>query len=336
MKKIDITDAATHFSESVVTLGNFDGFHRGHEKIVHKTREKARMRGAAAVLLTFDPHPARILAPDRAPLELTTPEEKEYFIQRSGIEYFCILAFTRALANMSAERFISEVVRGQCRATALVVGKNHRFGRDRAGDRAFLHRRADTGANGLDVEVVDLEAVGTAHTISSSRLRALVVQGDMREFTVQAGHPYLLRVQRETGKGVARGMGYPTFNFARPAHPKALPPAGVYAATCTYGGRCIQGAAYIGTCPTFGRRAPHIEFYATMSQDSLPDIPPATWAHLWMWHFVRKETAFADTMALVDRIEKDVAAITSFFKEDEVYVDYHGEEAGAGLADGDQ
>ncbi len=333
MKKIDIQEAAAYFKKSVVTVGNFDGYHRGHARIVATTRRLASEAGAVSVLLSFDPHPSQVVAPSKRPSLLTTQEEKEYFVQNSGIDYLCTLRFTPQIAKMSAGDFIRDILRTRLHACGLVVGENHQFGKNRTGDKEYLSRYK--AEDDFFVKTVPLKTEGTV-TISSSSMRELLAQGKVREMAEKMGHPYLIRVQRERGIGKASQMGYPTVNFRRPDPPKAVPPAGVYAAGLDAGDTKTAGALYIGDCPTFEGRHAHVEFYGLQADTTVPEIGDNEWVYIWVRDFVRGEQAFESEEELKTQIRKDVSQIVTFFKEEKKYVDYHGEETGFGSSDGDQ
>jgi riboflavin kinase/FMN adenylyltransferase len=234
---------------------------------------------------------------------------------------------------MSAGDFIRDILRTRLHACGLVVGENHQFGKNRTGDKEYLSRYK--AENVFFVTTVSLKTEGTV-TISSSSMRELLAQGKVREMAEKMGHPYLIRVQRERGIGKASQMGYPTLNFRRPDPPKAVPPAGVYAAGLDAGDTQTPGALYIGDCPTFEGRDAHLEFYVLHTGDALPEIGEDEWAHIWVREFIRAEKAFESEEELKARIRKDVSLIATFFKEEKEYDHHHGEETGAGSPDGDQ
>ncbi|MGH7587562.1 MAG: bifunctional riboflavin kinase/FAD synthetase [Gemmatimonadota bacterium] len=232
---------------TTVTVGTFDGVHRGHQEVLREIVRRARAADRASVLVTFEPHPLEIVAPQRAPRLLTTPEEKLELWPLFDLDYVHVLPFTPALREMSPSRFVREVLVDRLRVGELVIGYDHGFGKDRKGDVETLRRLADE----LDfrVDVVGPVAV-EAEAVSSSAVRRAVETGDLEAAARGLGRPYsvLGRVVRGAGRG--RDLGFPTANL-EPGRRKCLPPAGVYAVRAEIDGRGWSAMANLGPRPTF-------------------------------------------------------------------------------------
>ncbi len=256
------TGAATPLAGrgAVVTVGTFDGVHRGHWRVLELVRERSRALSAPGVLVTFDPHPLRIVRPESAPPLLTTPVEKTEILAESGIEYVVFVKFTREVQQLSPEEFVHEVLVRRLGVAELVIGYDHGFGRGRSGDVDTLRRLGET--EGFAVHVVPPVQAGDA-PISSSRIRAAVQAGDMAGAADGLGRPYSLRGVVVRGDGRGRGLGFPTANIHVPEGDKLMPAAGVYAVRGVLRSGPIDGVLHLGPRPTF------------------PGAPPATELHLF-------------------------------------------------------
>lgn len=243
---------------SVVTVGTFDGVHRGHWRVLETVRERAAAIGGPGVLVTFDPHPLRIVRPEAAPPLLTTPVEKTEILAESGLSYAMFVAFTREVQQLTPEQFVQRVLVDRLRVAELVIGYDHGFGRGRTGDVDTL-RRIGVEA-GFAVHVVPpVQADGAP--ISSSRIRAAVQAGDMRAAAAGLGRPYSLRGVVVRGDGRGRGLGFPTANLHVPESDKLLPRPGIYAARGVLRSGTVDGVLHLGPRPTFPGSPPTIELH---------------------------------------------------------------------------
>jgi riboflavin kinase / FMN adenylyltransferase len=235
-------------SGTVLTVGTFDGVHRGHWRVLQALVEQAGRRAASSVLVTFEPHPLRIVRPDAAPSLLTSPAEKLEMLAQFGIDHLAVLRFDAALAAYPPRRFVEEILIRRFRLEHLVVGHDHGFGRDRSGDAATL---AAIGAElGFGVHVVPpLEHGGDP--ISSTRIRRALQAGDVVAAAEWLGRPYTLRGTVVPGQGWGRGLGFPTANLQLDMPDKLLPLDGVYAARAFLGPRRCDALLHVGPRPTF-------------------------------------------------------------------------------------
>jgi riboflavin kinase/FMN adenylyltransferase len=237
-----------------VTVGNFDGVHRGHQHLLGELAARARELGGPAVALTFDPHPLQILRPLQFPPLLTTVPDRAELMQRHGATEVVVLRTTPELLRRSAREFFDGILLEKLRPLVVVPGFNFHYGRNREGSVELLaaqcrEARIDFG------QVRPLEMDG--QPVSSSRIRAELLRGDVRQAAGLLGRPYRLRGTVEVGQRRGRVLGFPTANLADVA--TVVPANGVYAVWAWIDGRAWPAAANVGPNPTFGEEARKIE-----------------------------------------------------------------------------
>ena len=287
---------------AVVTVGTFDGVHRGHWEVLREIERRARDSGRRAVLVTFHPHPLTIVKPEIAPAPLTTPDEKKEILAESGLDYVVFLRFTPALSRMSPETFVERILVERIGVDELVIGYDHGFGRGRSGDAETL--RTLGRRLGFEVDVVAPVPMGD-DPVSSTRIRKAVAEGRVREAGQGLGRPYSLRGVVVRGDGRGRQLGFPTANLRLGYGDKLLPAPGVYAVHALLKGGRHAGALHIGPRPTFQGSAPSVELH-------LLDFEPARelYGEEIRVDFVerlRGIEAFASVDELVAAIRADVA-----------------------------
>jgi riboflavin kinase/FMN adenylyltransferase len=238
-----------------VTLGVFDGVHRGHAALVEATVRWARTQGVPAVALTFEPHPAAVLAPDQRPPMLCPLTHRVQKLQRLGIDVVVVQPFTQAFSQLSAAAFIEQALVQGLRARAVIVGDDFRFGHQRSGSVQTLR---EAGA----FEVVALPRVRDADgaPISSTRVRELITAGQLEQAHALLGEPYTWAGVVVRGDGRGRGLGYPTANLA-PIELLLTPPEGVYACWAQLGAEAYPAAVSVGAPPMFAHARGRIEAY---------------------------------------------------------------------------
>jgi riboflavin kinase/FMN adenylyltransferase len=241
---------------SAVALGIFDGVHAGHRSILGVAVAHARQAGLRAVACTFDPHPMEVLQPGRAPLPITTLDERLALIEACGLDATVVLPFTAELAAMEPEAFVKDVVVTRLGAREVVVGFNHRFGRGARGDAALLRSLGDR--LGFRAHVVDPLRVGD-EAVSSTAIRAALGRGDLESATRMLGRPYTLTGTISHGAGRGRTLGFPTANLV-PTRPVLVAP-GVYACHAETAGRRERAVVNVGVRPTFGEATLAVEAY---------------------------------------------------------------------------
>jgi riboflavin kinase/FMN adenylyltransferase len=281
----------------VVTLGNFDGIHLGHQKIFEHLKHRAGALGGRAVVITFFPHPLRVLAPERAPKLITTLEERLQLMELHGIDLVICIRFTKEFARWSAQRFVKAVIVDKLRAKALYVGMDYRFGKDRHGGIGLLR---DMGRQfGFDVEIIQPVKVEDLE-VSSTRIRRLISAGDVRESSRLLGRFHRIHGRVVRGDGRGKALGFPTANIATEA--ELIPAEGVYAVRVSMGEGCHDGVASLGTNPTFSGRHFSIEAHIL---DFAQDIYGAELS-LEFVDRIRGQKKFPDPEALARQIQDDV------------------------------
>ena len=233
---------------SVVTVGSYDGVHRGHREVLNEIAERARERGLASILVTFEPHPLEIVNPDFAPRLLTTGPERREILAQCELDYVAMLTFDDSLARLDPPEFVA-MLQSRFAMKELVVGYDHGFGRGRSGDVDVLTRLGRE--LGFEVDVVDAVKKGRL-PVSSTAIRRAVAGGDLETAAELLGRPYSLTGTVVSGSGRGKGLGYPTVNIAVQDDRKLLPPDGVYAVTVATRVTELGGMMNQGGRPTFG------------------------------------------------------------------------------------
>lgn len=242
---------------TLVTIGNFDGVHRGHQAVLARCRDSAASHGLPIVAVTFEPHPLTIAAPHVAPVRLTSQPRRIELLRRHGADEVRVLDFTTSMLAWSPEEFVSRVIVEQLRASHVIVGDNFRFGKRAAGDVDFLR---DAGV-GHGFEVTGLSIVGDGVDFSSTRVRELIAAGDMRGAADVLGRSHELEGLVARGERRGRELGFPTANVPVDAS-YAVPPDGVYAGWVVRAdGEHLPAAISVGTNPTFDGSERRVESY---------------------------------------------------------------------------
>lgn len=282
-------------------IGNFDGVHRGHARLVAETVAAAQQLGGRAVVLTFDPHPARVLAPASAPASLLGLAQKAELLGALGVDTLAVLPFTPAMAALSADSFARDVLGSCLGAAAVVVGDGFRFGHGRTGDAALLSEQGrDLGWTVTTVRPVTHQG----EPISSTRVRRSLAAGDVAAAAELLGRHFFVDGVVEAGEGRGRGLGFPTANVA--SANETLPASGVYACLFAPGGEPPREAvANLGTRPTFeeGVARPRLEVHVL---DTDRDLYGRA-VRVAFVERLRAEERFADADALARQIAEDVA-----------------------------
>lgn len=286
---------------TVATVGTFDGVHLGHWSVLEEINRRAAATQRRSVLVTFDPHPLRIVRPEHAPLLLTTPIEKKEILAESGLDYAVFISFTEALSRYEPRRFVEEILIARLGVEELVIGYDHGFGRDRSGDPQTL---LAIGAElGFEVDVVPPMQAGD-RAVSSSRIRTAIAAGNMAEARACLGRPYSVRGVVVRGDGRGRGLGFPTANLRVAERDKLVPPQGIYAVRGVLRGGTYRGALHLGPRPTFQGSPPTIELHL---MDFDEDIYGEE-VRVDFVEYLREIRPFSTVDALVDQMRDDVEA----------------------------
>lgn len=284
---------------TAVTVGVFDGVHVGHQLILRDLVTHARESGLLPSVVTFDPHPLRFLAPERAPLMLTSVEQRIEQFRVLGVEVNGVLHFPD-IRDLTAEEFANRVLAQALQAKRVVVGADFRFGRDRGGDADLLRRVAEE--EGFDVSVVDMYDHDQS-VVSSTRVRALLVEGNVEEAARLLGRPYELTGFVERGDNRGHMIGFPTANLAVAVY-CLVPANGVYASRAEWDGQERSAVVNVGTRPTFAGQDRRVEAHIFDFEGDLYDRELA----VRFVSRIRDERAFSGINELRSQIGADAAA----------------------------
>ncbi len=286
---------------SIMALGNFDGFHAGHQAVVGRAIEQARAEGRPAIVATFDPHPIRLFRPDAPHFRISSLDQRERLFGEAGADAMMVFRFNAEMAALSAEQFV-DMLCERFAVAGVVTGEDFTFGKARSGNIAALR---ELGAErGMSAQVVTAVRDGGGGVVSSSRIRAALAAGDCASATQMLTRPFAIRGEVIHGDKRGRTIGYPTANmdlgeYVRPAY-------GIYAVRATLpDGRVIDGAANLGIRPTFD---PPKELLETFLLDFAGDLYGQT-IEIALIERLRGEEKFDGLDALVAQMDRDVAKV---------------------------
>lgn len=289
---------------TAVTVGTFDGVHLGHQDVIAHLVSRARTLGLASLAITFDPHPLQIVNPAAAPQLLTVAGEKIEVLAESELDYLAVLKFDAELASMPAEDFVDKVLINKFKMKHLLVGHDHGFGRQRAGNPTVLRELGLT--RGFEVEVVDEVSTKDGRSVSSTVIRRAIAGGDLESVIGMLGRPYSLGGTVVPGAQRGRQLGFPTLNLSDPVHEKLLPPDGVYVARVQTPSGSFGAMVNIGGKPTFGDLTRTIEAYLMDAPLDL-DLYGAL-VRIDLLKRLRDVKKFNSPSELVDQIREDEIA----------------------------
>ncbi|HEV2350476.1 MAG TPA: bifunctional riboflavin kinase/FAD synthetase [Terriglobia bacterium] len=290
---------------SIVTIGNFDGVHLAHQELLIQVVQAARCAGATPAAITFDPHPTKILAPERAPRFLTSLSQKTRLMERFGIELLLVLPFTRELSHLSPADFAREVLGGPLRPRQIFVGPNFRFGHRQSGDDQTL---AELGrAAGFSVKVLPMIKI-RGERVSSSRIRELLAAGRVTRAGRLLGRPYSSSGPIVPGSGIGKKQTVPTANLA-PIE-EQLPRGGVYVTRTRLGDALHQSVTNLGTKPTFGEHRLTVECFLL----NFSGVIAETEMEVEYLYRLRDEMKFPEASALKTQIQKDAGRSIRLFR----------------------
>lgn len=286
---------------TVVTVGTFDGVHRGHHDVLGRLVARARASGMPSLLVTFEPHPLDVVNPSAAPPLLTSHDEKLEILATCGLDYVAVVPFTPALASYGAEEFVERILRARFRMRELLIGYDHGFGKARAGDASVLR---DLGArDGFHVEVVEPVTLPDGRAISSTAIRRAVAGGDLERAAAGLGRRYAVAGTVGRGEQRGRSLGFPTLNLTVPPR-KLLPPEGVYVVRAETPRGSFGGMLSLGPRPTFGDTKVSFEVYLMDVEGDFYDAH----VRVEIVERLRGIRDFASPAALVEQMRLDETA----------------------------
>ncbi|NND63322.1 MAG: bifunctional riboflavin kinase/FAD synthetase [Flavobacteriaceae bacterium] len=293
--------SASKYSNSkgcVVTIGTFDGVHIGHKAILRRLVESARVQYLDSVLLTFFPHPRMVLQGDKNLRLLNTISEKKELIEATGVDHFVVHPFTKEFSRLTAVEYVRDILVNQLNAKKIIIGYDHRFGRNRTADISDLREFGETYA--FEVEEISAQELDEV-AVSSTKIRNALHIGDIATANKYLGYHFMLNGSIVSGKGIGKTLNYPTANLQIGAHYKLIPPKGVYLVRAKISHRWVYGLTSIGTNPTVGGTEQTIE---TFLMDFDDDLYHQNLCIEFITH-IRDEETFNSTEELIQAIERD-------------------------------
>lgn len=302
---LQVDEIESYGAPCVLAIGIFDGLHKGHRKVIASALKMAHEKNAKACVLTFEPHPSRVIPMGREPVEIIYPPHirAKNFMQ-AGLEVVFFKSFDLAFASLKPEEFVDFLVAKFPKLRGIVTGSNFLFGKKASGNATKLGEICQK--RGLKYCAVDGVCLDEER-ISSTRLRQCLKNGDMEEYLRLAGTPYTAEGITKSGKKLGRTIGFPTLNL--PWEPQCRPPYGVYAVRLIKGGRAFKGVANYGIAPSAGALTePLLETYLLET----PDFGARTKIKVEFLKFIRPEKKFANLEELTAQISRDVLLRKSF------------------------
>ena len=293
----DLSKIKKSFTSSIITLGNFDGLHLGHQELIRKIIQRAEETASLSMVVTFRPHPLKILAPEKCPPLISIYEEKIRLLEQLGIDVLVKIPFSLDFAAMEPRDFVKDILCGLLGAKEIFVGYNYRFGKGRKGDIRLLRELGEEfGFVVREIEQVSLNG----EVISSTRIRQLLKNGDVGDAAKFLGRPYALCGIVVKGDGRGRGLGFPTANIA--SRHAIIPSNGVYAVKLFVRDKYYNGVVNIGMRPTFDASSLAIEVHIF---DFDEDIYGEEITVSFM-RKIREEKKFGSAEALINQISADI------------------------------
>ncbi len=286
------------YPNTVLTIGNYDGVHLGHQKILSMVRKKTEEINGTSVVMTFEPHPVKVLAPERDVKLLTTPEEKARLIAKMGIDVLLFVTFNKDFAQILPDDFIKDILVNKLQVREVIVGANYAFGKNKKGNIELLKKRGkEFGFHATAVPDVLVHG----NIVSSSSIRNLILKGQMQEVSAYLGRAYSILGTVIKGKGRGKSiLNIPTANITTPV--EIAPKEGVYAVRVGYKGSIYDGVANIGKNPTFKEKTVSYEVHLFgFSGDLLGE-----YLRIYFIDRIRNERTFPNVAALEKQIREDI------------------------------
>ncbi len=302
-----LDEVPADFGPTVVSVGNFDGVHRAHQEVVRHMADRARLFGGKAVVVTFEPHPLRILRPDVAPKLLTALPAKLKLLEQTHVDAVLVLPFTRDLSLMAADDFAHRVLAETLHAREVHEGYNFHFGHKAQGN---VNTLAELGKQfGFEAKIHP-EQLLRGHHLSSSEIRKLIAEGNVSRARALLGRPFSIISTPGRGRGYGRQYTVPTVNLAR--YDELVPANGVYITWLRVAGECFETVINVGNRPTFGEESFAIESHLLNFHPI--ELQPETELELIFLKWLRPEIKFPSVDALREQIGKDVERAKRYFR----------------------
>ncbi len=289
------------FTNAVITIGTFDGVHLGHQKILQALKAEAERVGGESVLITFHPHPRKIVEPQK-PLQLiNTPEEKAELLRKAGVHHLVVVPFTPEFAGQTADGYIRDFLIGKFRPATIIIGYDHRFGKGRSGDYRLMEQNAPVyGYHLSEIPKQLLDEI----SVSSTRIRQSITGSDIATANKLLGYPFFFEGTVVKGDQLGRKLGYPTANLAYNNSEKIHLGHGVYAVYADVDGEQNKGMMSIGTRPTLTHSDERVEVNLF---DFDRDIYGAT-IRVTVMHYLRGQEKYVSLDGLIQQLHRDKEA----------------------------
>lgn len=284
--------------QTVVTIGTFDGVHIGHQKIIKRLIDTGKASGLQSVILTFFPHPRMVLQKDSNIKLINTINERHDILDGLGLDYLVIKKFTQEFSRLSAEGFVKDILVNKLNAKKVIIGYDHRFGRNRNADINDLKVFGET--YGFDVEEISVQDINDV-AVSSTKIRKALKAGDINKTNSYLGYPFMLTGKVTKGKGLGRQLGFPTANIDVEEDYKILPKQGAYIVKATINNKLVYGMMNIGINPTVNGSAQTIEVHFFNFDNDIYN----TYVKVELLHRIRDEEKFESVEALKQQLAKD-------------------------------
>ncbi len=304
-----IEQLSTPLTPSVVTIGNFDGLHLGHQELIRRLKSYAKKYKASSVVLTFDPHPLEVLAPELGHMRIFTKQDLQEQLQEWGVDVLNIQAFSSDFAKTSAEEFLENYLWKPFQPHALVVGHDFAFGSDRTGTLVFL--KAWCKKREIELEIV--EPIEMDKVVSSSRIRQCIRLGEMKDVAAMLGRAYYVSGTVVRGEGRGRTIGVPTINLRLLSDIQPAP--GVYVTAVHVDGKWLPSVSNIGCKPTFQKSKEHKVFTVETHILNFSSNLYGETLRIRFHQRLRDEKRFSGPEELVAQIKKDISAAKAWFEE---------------------
>ena len=289
----------------IVTLGKFDGVHKGHQKVLRAVKDRAAKLKFPSVVYTFEPHPLKIVAPHKSPFLLTTLKEKIELIKASGVDYLILARFTKAFASQHPWEFVEDTLVKQLKAKEVWVGHDYAFGKGRTGTIEYLKELGKKFS--FKVSVIPA-CKKRGIIISSSNIREYIRYGKVREAAGFLGRPYAVSGKVVKGRNIGRHLGFPTANIE--IHNELLPKDGIYAVRVMLGNKIYKGAVNIGIAPTFHTNKRAVEVYIINFKQNIYGKK----LKIEFIQRLRGEKTFKSAAGLAIQIKRDVEKVKKILK----------------------
>ena len=300
MEQIATTAEFKSNSQSVITIGTFDGVHVGHRAIIKRLVSSAKEEGLVSVVLTFFPHPRMVLQKDSDIKLINTLAEKKQLLQEIGLDYFVVEPFTYEFSRLTALQYVRDILVGQLKAKKIIIGYDHRFGRNRNADIQDLKKYGVEF--GFEVEEISAQQLNEV-SVSSTKIRKALAKGAIDTANTYLGYPFSITGTVTKGKALGRTIGYPTANLHVSQTYKLIPKNGVYVVKALIDNTLTYGITSIGTNPTVGGTAKSIETFFLDTHTDLYDKQ----LQIYFLEHIREEATFNNLEDLKKAIQKDEA-----------------------------